>query len=77
MDGGDGDNTLKMIIGEREEKIFNYVCETRELNGIDFGMAVGSRESILHYAADLPTGRQLNSIPGAVFQMHREIQWFK
>ncbi|KAI3955001.1 hypothetical protein MKW98_005004 [Papaver atlanticum] len=72
---------FKLAIEERNEKVFNFICEEREKERIHFAtipqLGIGEcRTSILHYAAELPSIR-LNFVPCEAFQMQREMQWFK
>ncbi|KAI3838911.1 hypothetical protein MKX03_002687 [Papaver bracteatum] len=68
----------KMIIEERNVKLFNYICTLNEKMKRDrVTVTDENKNSILHYAAALAPNRQLNSVSGAAFQMQRELQWFK
>ncbi|KAI3859694.1 hypothetical protein MKX03_031208 [Papaver bracteatum] len=73
---------FKLAIEERNEKVFNFICEQREKEQITFAVmpTMGLFDcctSILHYAAELPSIRRLNFVPCEAFQMQREMQWSK
>ncbi|KAI3867153.1 hypothetical protein MKX03_021011 [Papaver bracteatum] len=59
----------KMVIEERNVKMFNYICEQNE-------KLIRDRLSFSD-AATLASTRQLNSVPGAAFQVQKQMQWFK
>ncbi|XP_026428786.1 uncharacterized protein LOC113324707 [Papaver somniferum] len=68
----------KMVIEERNVKMFNYICEENEkLKRDRLSFLDENKNTILHYAATLASTRQLNSIPGAAFQVQKQMQWFK
>ncbi|KAI3868414.1 hypothetical protein MKW92_035445 [Papaver armeniacum] len=72
------ESLFKLAIEERNEVVYNFICKEIEEQQIYFA-SIGPmcRASILHYAAELPTIRQLNYIPCEAFQIQREMQWFK
>ncbi|KAI3945003.1 hypothetical protein MKW92_010250 [Papaver armeniacum] len=68
----------KMVIEERNVKMFNYICEQNEkLKRDRLSFSDENKNTILHYAATLASTRQLNSVPGAAFQVQKQMQWFK
>ncbi|XP_026415843.1 uncharacterized protein LOC113311214 [Papaver somniferum] len=69
---------LKLVLRERNEMIYNFMCILKQGNLRDMVSTLDeSNNSILHYCAELPHNRRLNAISGAAFQMQQEIQWFK
>ncbi|KAI3966838.1 hypothetical protein MKW92_011550 [Papaver armeniacum] len=75
-----GERMIEIAIRERNEQIVNLICQT--LDRLDSKMDNLSRvdrhgNTILHYAAKLAPPAQLNLVTGAVFQMQRELKWFK
>ncbi|KAB1203795.1 hypothetical protein CJ030_MR8G016821 [Morella rubra] len=81
--------SLVRIKDEKSRTIFSFAVLCRQariwnsLNGLPrkdqilFGPADGSGNTILHMAATVDTSTQLLHKTSAVFQMQRELQWFK
>lgn len=78
--GGDhGEKLIRMVITERNEKVFSYICQIKKRHyPLDRLPTLDERDnSILHHTAKLAPNRRLNSVSGAALQMQREMQWFK
>ncbi|CAI9108378.1 OLC1v1007951C1 [Oldenlandia corymbosa var. corymbosa] len=78
---GDSENLflLHVAVKHRQAEIFNYVLY---LIGEDAGRPFSrasdiESNNILHLAANLAPILQLHSVPGPIFQMQRELQWFQ
>ncbi|XP_026399873.1 uncharacterized protein LOC113295764 isoform X2 [Papaver somniferum] len=69
---------VQTAIGERNEKVFNFICKKMEEDMDELNHRIDERgDSILHYAANIAPSTQLNLVSGAALQMQREVQWFK
>ncbi|KAI3842401.1 hypothetical protein MKW92_028965 [Papaver armeniacum] len=69
---------IQMAIAERNEKIFNVICETSGKDKIDLISRKDKKGyTLLHYAAKIAPAVHLNSICGTALQVQRELQWFK
>ncbi|KAI3920277.1 hypothetical protein MKW92_021534 [Papaver armeniacum] len=74
----EGQTMVQIAIGERNEKVFNFICQKSEEDMDELNSRTDDRgNSILHYAAEIAPSHQLNSVSGAALQMQRETQWFK
>ncbi|XP_026437333.1 uncharacterized protein LOC113335504 isoform X2 [Papaver somniferum] len=73
-----GQTMIQMAIAERNEKIFNVICETSGKDKIDLISRKDKKGyTLLHYAAKIAPAVHLNSICGTALQVQRELQWFK
>ncbi|RZC92371.1 hypothetical protein C5167_003977 [Papaver somniferum] len=71
---------IQMAVQERDDTIFNYLCETADIMGEKLSLYSKEDKSyntLLHYAAKLAPLAKLNLVSGAALQMQRELQWFK
>ncbi|KAI3963159.1 hypothetical protein MKW92_003884 [Papaver armeniacum] len=76
--GDMGHTLIKLVASERNETINDFMFLLRHFKVIPkFSRLDENNNSILHFSAKLPHNRRLNAISGAMFQMQREIQWFK
>ncbi|XP_052200374.1 ankyrin repeat-containing protein NPR4-like isoform X2 [Diospyros lotus] len=66
-------NVFQLAILHRQEKVFSIIYQMDLISHrLD-----KEENNILHLAARLPPRSILNLIPGAAFQMQRELQWFE
>ncbi|PON87906.1 hypothetical protein TorRG33x02_162850 [Trema orientale] len=64
-----------IAIDRREAEVFNLIYALHDRDAlVSF---VESRTTILHIAGSQASTEVRNLIPGAAFQMQRELQWFK
>ncbi|RZC85976.1 hypothetical protein C5167_026648 [Papaver somniferum] len=77
--GDYGEKLIRMVITERNEKVFSYICHIKKTHyPLDRLPTLDERDnSILHHTAKLAPTRRINSVSGAALQMQREMQWFK
>ncbi|KAI3860406.1 hypothetical protein MKW98_011600 [Papaver atlanticum] len=74
----EGQTMVQIAIAERNDKVFNFICEKSEEDMDELNSRMDERgNTILHYAAHIAPSHQLNSVSGAALQMQREAQWFK
>lgn len=67
---------MQDAIRNRQENVFNLLCNMPI--GKLLVLKVGeSQNTTSHLAAKLSSSSRLASIPGAAFQMQKELQWFK
>ena len=72
------ENVFKSVVSNRNEKIFNLICETgmhRQL--IIRTRGDSNKDNILHLAGKLAPPHRLSLVSGAALQMQRELHWFK
>ena len=72
------ENVFKSVVSNRNEKIFNLICET----GMHRQLIIRTRgdsinDNILHLAGKLAPPHRLSLVSGAALQMQRELHWFK
>ena len=72
------ENVFKLAVLNRNEKIFNLICET----GMHRQLIIRTRDdtnndNILHLAGKLAPLHRLSLVSGAALQMQRELHWFK
>lgn len=73
-----GQTMIQMAIAERNEKIFDVICETSGKDKIDLVSRKDKKGyTLLHHAAKIAPPLQLNSVSGAALQVQRELQWFR
>ncbi|KAI3880247.1 hypothetical protein MKX03_015226 [Papaver bracteatum] len=73
-----GQTMIQMAIAERNEKIFDVICETSGKDKIDLVSRKDKKGyTLLHRAAKIAPPVQLNSVSGAALQVQRELQWFR
>ncbi|KAI3921551.1 hypothetical protein MKW98_013485 [Papaver atlanticum] len=73
-----GQTMIQMAIAERNEKIFDIICETSGKDKIDLVSRKDKNGyTLLHHAAKIAPPVQLNSVSGAALQVQRELQWFR
>ncbi|XP_034679639.1 uncharacterized protein LOC117909654 isoform X2 [Vitis riparia] len=72
------EDLFKLVVLNRNEKIFNLICET----GMHRQLIIRTRDdrnngNILHLAGKLAPPHRLSLVSGAALQMQRELHWFK
>ena len=72
------EEVFKSVVSNRNEKIFNLICET----GMHRQLIIRTRDdsnndNILHLAGKLAPPHRLSLVSGAALQMQRELHWFK
>ncbi|RZC47072.1 hypothetical protein C5167_040014 [Papaver somniferum] len=73
-----GQTMIQMAIAERNEKIFDVICETSGKDKIDLISRKDKKGfTLLHHVAKIAPPVQLNSVCGTALQVQRELQWFK
>ncbi|KAI3964038.1 hypothetical protein MKW92_014281 [Papaver armeniacum] len=73
-----GQTMIQMSIAERNEKIFDVICETSGKDKIDLISRKDKKGfTLLHHVAKIAPPVQLNSVCGTALQVQRELQWFK
>ncbi|KAI3909326.1 hypothetical protein MKW92_050462 [Papaver armeniacum] len=73
-----GQTMIQMAIAERNEKIFDVICETSGKDKIDLLSRKDKKGyTLLHHAAKIAPPVQLSSICGTALQVQRELQWYK
>ncbi|KAI3964037.1 hypothetical protein MKW92_014280 [Papaver armeniacum] len=73
-----GQTMIQMAIAERNEKIFDVICETSGKDKIDLVSRKDKKGyTLLHHVAKIAPPQQLNSVSGAALQVQRELQWFR
>jgi hypothetical protein len=65
----------QIAIKNRQEKVFSLLCKMPTICKMQVLTLDESGNATSHLAARLAS--QVESIPGAAFQMQRELQWFK
>ncbi|KAI3884325.1 hypothetical protein MKW92_046979, partial [Papaver armeniacum] len=73
-----GQTMIQMAISERNEKIFDLICETSEKEQMDLVSRKDKMgNTLLHQTAKLAPRAYLHSVCGTALQVQRELQWFK
>ncbi|XP_034678968.1 ankyrin repeat-containing protein ITN1-like isoform X2 [Vitis riparia] len=70
------EGVFKSVVLNRNEKIFNLICET----GMHRQLIIRTKDdsnNILHLAGKLAPPHRLSLVSGAALQMQRELHWFK
>ncbi|CAJ2640912.1 unnamed protein product [Trifolium pratense] len=80
-----GGYVTQIAIENRQEKVFSFLCKMPTISIMQVMQIMSSTTTFQHKDSDYPPtshlaarfASQVESIPGAAFQMQRELQWFK
>ncbi|KAM4071931.1 hypothetical protein ACB094_11G098700 [Castanea mollissima] len=67
---------LSFAVLYRQDEVFRLLCRSPAKKAL-FALVDGDKNTILHFAAMLEPSARRNTVPGAAFLMHREVQWYK